>query len=121
MGGRKGYSLRRVVGDLRKVGGEKKRLLQGIKEHDVDKAVTASAKLLAGSDEALDSVVHAFLFVRSIDKKTRKQLSEKNTRERRLGLAEQWSSYRTKAGVHFSPEINRSVVDTATRALRRKE
>jgi len=121
MGGRKGYSLGRIVGDLRKVGREKKKLLRGIKEHDIVKAVSASAELLARSDEALDSIVHGFLFIRSMDKKTWNELVQEDARERKLGLAEEWSNYRREVGVEFSPEVNRNVVDTATRSLRREK
>ena len=121
MGGRKGYSIKRVVGNLNKVRREKKALIQGIKAEDANMAVSSTARILAKSDEALDAIVHGYLFIRTIDPKTHEQLAQKNMKERRLGLSDKWSSYGKKANMHFSPTINRNVVDSATRAIERKK
>jgi len=66
MGGRKGYSLTEVVGDLRKVKSSQKELLQGIQDKDPKKVVRASAKLLAKSDKALESIGYGYLFIDSL-------------------------------------------------------
>jgi hypothetical protein len=121
MGGRKGYSLRCVVGDLSKVRTEKRQLLDGIKAGDVKTVVASSARIMAKSDDALDAIVHGLFFVRSMDPTKHQQLADQPTRERRLGLADQWSTYRKKMKIEVSPTLNREIVDTAARVIGRKK
>jgi len=117
MGGRKGYSLKRIVGDLRKVKSEQKELLKGIKDNNAGKVVQASASILAKSDAPLESLAHSFLFVGSIEKEEYKRLSEQDTKERRKELAKKWAAYRKEKGKKFDVSTNRDVVDSATRVL----
>jgi hypothetical protein len=121
MGGRKGYSLKCVVGDPSKVRMEKRQLLEGIKTGNVRAVVASSAQIMAKSDEALDAVVHGLFFVRSIDPTKYEQLAGQSTRERRLSLADQWSAYRKKMNIAVSPPLNRQIIDTATRIIRKNK
>lgn len=117
MGGRKGYSLKRIVGDMRKVRSEQKELLKGIEDNNPKKVVQASAGILAKSDASLESLAHSFLFVSGIKEKEHKRLSEQDTKERRKELAKKWASYRKEKGKKFDASTNRDVVDSATRVL----
>ena len=117
MGGRKGYSLKIIVGDMRKVKAEQKELLRGIENHDPKKVVQASAGILAKSDTSLESLAHSFLFVGGLDEKDYKKLSAQRTKERRKELAKKWASYRKEKGKKFDVATNRDVVDSATRVF----
>jgi polynucleotide 5'-kinase involved in rRNA processing len=116
MGGRKGYSLKTIVGDIRKIRASKKKLLQGIKDKDPDKIVNASAKILSKSDKSLESLAYSYLFVGSI-KKDYNKLRKESRKERRKDLAEKWASFRKEKGKKFDATTNRNVVDSATRVL----
>ena len=94
MGGRKGYSLKKIVGDVRKVKSDQKKLLEGIKNNDPKQVVSASARILAKSDQALDSLAHSFLFASDIKKQEQERLAKESTKERRKSLAAKWASYR---------------------------
>ena len=117
MGGRKGYSLKVIVGDLRKVKFDQKELIEGIKDKDPKKVVKASAKILAKSDMALDSLAHSFLFVKSIEKKDCDRLKKASRKSRRKEVAKKWASYRKEKGTKFDAATNRVVVDSAARVL----
>lgn len=116
MGGRKGYSLKAIVRDMRKVRAEQKQLLQGVKENDPKKVVGASAKILSKSDSALESLAYSYLFVDSI-KDDYKKLSEESIKQRRKELSKRWADFRKEKGKKFDPTTNRDVVDSATRIL----
>ena len=116
MGGRKGYSLKKIVGDIRKVKTEQKQLLSSIRENDPKKLVKASAKILAKSDNALESLVYSYLFVDSI-KDDYQKLSAEGTKERRKELAKKWADFRKEKDKTFDPTTNRDIVDSATRVL----
>jgi hypothetical protein len=117
MGGRKGYSLKKLVGDIRKVKTEKKELLQGIEDNNPKKVVSASAGILAKSDNFLESLAHSFLFVSDLKEKEHKRLSKQDTKQRRKELAKKWALYRREKGKKFDAATNRDVVDSATRIL----
>lgn len=116
MGGRKGYSLKAIVRDIRKVRVEQKQLLQGVKENDPKKIVGASAKILSKSDRGIESLAYSYLFVDSI-KDDYKKLSEESIKKRRKELAKKWADFRKEKGKKFDPATNRNVVDSATRVL----
>lgn len=116
MGGRKGYSLKKVVGDLRKVRATQKELLQGVQDKDPKKVVKASAKILAKSDKALESIGYSYLFIDSLSKEY-KDLQKESTKKRRKDLAKKWASFRKEKGKRFDSATNRDVVDSTTRVL----
>lgn len=117
MGGRKGYSLNKIVGDLRKIRSNQKEILQGIRDNNPKKVVSSSARILAKSDTALESLAHSFLFVAGLKEKDYKRLSKESTKKRRKELAKKWASYRKEKGKKFDSATNRDVVDSATRVL----
>ncbi|PIW88843.1 MAG: hypothetical protein COZ93_08205 [Nitrospirae bacterium CG_4_8_14_3_um_filter_44_28] len=117
MGGRKGYSLKNIVGDIRRVKSDQKELLQGIKDNNPKKVVKASASILAKSDASLESLAHSFLFVGGLKEKDYKKLSKQGTKERRKELAKKWASYRKEKDKKFDATTNRDVVDSATRVI----
>lgn len=121
MGGRKGYSLTSIVGNMGKVRSERRRLIDGFKENRVDEVVAATAQMLSKSGEALDAIVHGFFFVQSIDAKTREQLGQKTPRERKLSIADKWAGYRRKNKVDFSSTLNRDIVDTVATTIGKKK
>lgn len=117
MGGRKGYSLKDVVPDVPELRPAKKELLQGIKANNRKKVVTATAKVVAMSDNALESLAHSFLFVGSIKEKAYTQLRKADTKKRRKEVAKRWAAYRKRTRKRFDSATNRDVVDSATRIL----
>ena len=117
MGGRRGYSLKKIVGDIKKVKSEQKELLRGIEDRNPKKVVRASAGILAKSDSSLESLAHSFLFIGGLKEKDYKRLSTQRTKERRKELAKKWASYRKEKGKKFDVATNRDVVDSATRIL----
>ena len=121
MGGRRGYSLKKIVGDMRKVAHNKKELLQGIKENNPQKVVSESANILAKSDDVIESLAYSFLFVSSIKDKDTKKLRKEDTKERRKELAKRWADYRKTKKKRFDISTNRDIVDSATRILGSKK
>lgn len=117
MGGRKGYSLKKIVGDIRKVKPEQKLLLSGIKDNNPKKVVSASAKILAKSQQSLESLAHSFLFVGGINENEYAKLHKENTKTRRRELTKKWAAYRKEKAKKFDASTNRDIVDSATRVL----
>ena len=116
MGGRKGHSLNKVVGDTRKVRADKKDLLDGIKENNPKKVAKATAGMLSNSEKVLDSLTYSYFFADSI-KRDRKKLGNERIKERKKELAKRWSSYKKRTGKKFDAETNREVVTSAARIL----
>jgi len=116
MGGRKGYSLKKIVGNTRKIKDEKKNLLDAIEHNDVKGVVSSSAKILAKSDEVLESLAHSFVFIGSLEKDYNK-LRKESTKARKLDISKKWAKYRKEKGIEFEESVNRNIVDTATRTL----
>lgn len=120
MGGRKGYSLSKVVGDLRKFKTPQRELSQGVKDKDPKVVVKATSTILAKSSKALESIGHSYLFIDSISGEYDK-LSNQGTKERRKQLSKKWAAYRKEKGKKFDSATNRDVVDTTTRVLGRQK
>ncbi len=116
MGGRKGYSLSTVVGPLRPIKKPEKELLRAIEIQDPKKVVAFSAKIIAKSDLALDSIGYGYLFMDSISDDY-KRLRAQSTKERRKEIAKRWALFRKERGKTFDARVNRDVVDSATRVL----
>jgi len=116
MGGRKGYSLNKVVGDLRKIKKEKKELLEWIDEKNPSEVIKSTGKIIAKSDLALDSLATSLKFVDVIESEE-KELQKKSIKTRRKNLSKRWANFRKKEGKKFDPTINRKVVDSINRAL----
>ena len=116
MGGRKGYSLSTVVGPLRLIKKPENELLRAIENEDPKKVVAYSAKIIASSDLALDSIGYGYLFMDSISNDY-ERLRAQDTKERRKELAKKWAQFRKEQGKTFDTRINRDVVDSATRIL----
>ena len=116
MGGRKGHSLKSIVGDLRRVRAEKKDLLDAIENRDVGKVVSSSARMLAKSDNVLDALAHSYVFIDGL-KKEYARLRSESVQERRLEISRRWAKYRREKGVDFDDAINRDIVENATRTL----
>lgn len=116
MGGRKGYSLRVVVGPLRPIKKEENELLRAIENENPKKVIASSAKIIAKSALALDSIGYGYLFMDSISDDY-KRLQAQSVKERRKEITKQWALFRKKLGKTFDPRVNRDVVDSATRVL----
>lgn len=116
MGGRKGYSLRKIVGDLRKVKKEQKELFEGIDEKDPKKVVRASAKILAKSDKEITSLVYSLKFIKNLEKEE-ERLKKEEIKERRKELSKRWAAFRKKEKEKFDPSTNRRVVDSINDVL----
>ena len=120
MGGRKGYALKRVIGDVRTFKKEKKELLEWIDEKNPQEVVRATGKLIAKSEKLLDSITTSLKFVDLIEPEER-QLKEESTKERRKDISKKWAEFRKKEGKRFDSVLNRKVVDSINRALGDKE
>ena len=120
MGGRKGYTLKRVVGDVRTIKKEKKELLEWIEEKNPKEVVKTTGKIIAKSDKLLDSIATSIKFIDTIESEE-EHLKKKSTKERRKNLSKKWAEFRKKQGKKFDPIINRKVVDSFNRALEEKK
>ena len=116
MGGRKGYSLRAVVGSLTPIKKTENELLRAIENENPKKVVVSSAKIIARSALALDSIGYGYLFIDSISDDY-KRLQAQSIKERRKELAKKWALFRKERGKTFDARVNRDVVDSATRVL----
>jgi len=116
MGGRKGYPLSRIVGDVRKVIREQKELFESIDREDPKETVRASAKILAKSDREINALAYSLKFIHEIEKEG-KPSEEETIKERRDKLSKKWIKFRKREGKKFDPSINRRVVDSVNDAL----
>jgi len=116
MGGRKGYTLKKVFGDVRTIKKEKKELLGWIEDKNPEEVVKATGKVIAKSDKLLDSIASSIKFAGAIESEE-KQLQGESTKERRKELSKKWANFRKKEGKKFDPIINRKIVDSVNRAL----
>lgn len=114
MGGRKSHSLQKVVGDIRKVKEEQKRLVEGIKKNQPAQIVKASAGILSKSDKSLEALAYSYVFADSIQKEY-KRLSEEETKSRRKEISQKWVDFRKETEKQFDSETNRDIVDSTTR------
>jgi hypothetical protein len=120
MGGRKGYSLKKVVGDVRKIKKEKKELLEWIDEKNPNEVIKSTGKIIAKSDTILDSLATSLKFVDTIESEE-KNLQKEPIKVRRKHLSKKWANFRKKEGKKFDPTINRKIVDSISRALEGKK
>ena len=120
LGGRKGYSLKRVVGDVRKIKKEKKELLEWIDEKNPTEVVKTTGKIIAKSDHLLDSLALSLKFVDTLEAEEN-NLRKESTKERRKNLSKKWAEFRKKEEKKFDPTVNRKVVDSINRALEDKK
>lgn len=120
MGGRKGYTLKRVVGDVRAIKKEKKELLEWIDEKNPKEVVRTTGKILAKSNTLLESIATSIQFVDAIESEE-KQLKKEPTKERRKELSKKWADFRKKEGKKFDPVINRKIVDSINRVMEEKK
>jgi|SRR3989344_9614504 len=116
MGGRKGYSLKKVVGDVRKIKKEKKELLEWIDEKNPAEVIKTTGKIIAKSDSLLDSIATSIRFISSIESEE-KELRKEPTKQRRKELSKKWAEFRKKDGKKFDSTTNRKVVDSINRVL----
>lgn len=112
-------SLKRVVGDVRKIKKEKKELLEWIDEKKPDEVVKTTGKIIAKSDRLLDSLALSLKFVDAIEAGESK-LRKESTKDRRKNLSKKWADFRKEKGKKFNPTVNRKVVDSINRALEEK-
>lgn len=120
MGGRKGYTLKKIIGDTRKIRKEKKELLEWIEEKNPKKVVKSTGAIIAKSEKIVDSIVTSLDFVDSIET-FKKDLKEEKTKERRKELSKKWAYFRKNQGKRFDPITNRKIVDSVNRALEGKK
>jgi len=116
MGGRKGHSLGKIVGDMRKVKHEQTELIEGVKQNNPEKILKATTGILSKSIKSLESLTYSYLFVDSI-KDDYKKLSEEGVKARRKEITKKWAEFREEAGKKFDAEVNREIVDSATRVI----
>lgn len=119
MGGRKGYTLKRIVWDLRKIKKERKELFEGIDEKDKKKVISASARILAKSDKAIESLAYSLEFVDELGKEY-ESLKKEGVKKRRKELAKKWVKFRKKEGKKFDRTINKEIVNSINRVLEGK-
>jgi len=117
MGGRKGYTLNKIVGNIHNIKNEKRSLLEAIDKNNVKEVVAVSAKILAKSDAVLESLAHSYLFVGSLGKKDYANLINKDIKSRRVEISKRWTKYRKDKGTSFDSSVNRDIVDTAVKIL----
>lgn len=120
MGGRKGYPLRNVVGDIRKIKKEKKELLEWVDEENPKKVIKTTGRIIAKSDKLLESFATSIKFIDSI-KDEEKKLKEESTKERRKDISKKWANFRKKQGKKFDTITNRKIVDSINRSLEDKK
>jgi hypothetical protein len=117
MGGRKGYSLKKLVHNTREIRVEQSALYDAIKQNNAQKVVSASAKILAKSDTAIDAIAHSFLFMSEIQEKNYDKLKKKDIKNRRKELSKKWAEYRKEVNKKFDTSISRDIIDSATRVI----
>lgn len=117
MGGRKGYSAKRVIGDARSFLKEKKRFEEALKEEKPEKIVQTTLEIFNKSDTAIDNLSKGLaMFGFFEDSKKR----EKTAKEVKKEATKYWTKVKEDKKITAISEIDRLIVESATKTLRRR-
>jgi len=117
MGGRKTYSVKKVIGDRRKFPSESKQFISALKEKNPKKIAQSTIEMFQKSDTALSNLSKALEMAKFIAQ-TKKELPPSEIRKR---ASNYWIKQRAKKRIKASPEIDRILVNSAVKVLRKKE
>ena len=118
MGGRTGYPLNLVVGDLRKLSPEKKALGQAISNQKPEKIASSTLNMFQKSKKAL-SFLSASLDMHDIFQPDERKNVEPRHEQR--SATRFWNDLKKKKHINTTPEIDYLIIKTATRVLRHKK
>jgi hypothetical protein len=117
MGGRKSYTLESVVGRTAENAKARQKFVSSVKSKDSTSIVSSALDLFAKSDKLvhnLTEAVQAFEFVRKnaeapqLDRESRRRLA-----------SEYWTKRREETGLPPNPAIDRILVDSIAKYIRR--
>lgn len=117
MGGRKSYPLRDVIGDLRQTKHERKELKEAIADKDPQRIAVTTLNVLRQSKDAVRNIANAIdmfsLFTETVNKRIKpEKIKEVAT--------DYWNETKTKKRIESGPEIDRILIDSATKILKKR-
>lgn len=119
MGGRRSYKVKHVVGTSRSIISEKRKLTSALKKKDPKEIAVSSAKLIAKSELSLKNLAMVTKLADFIGTSVAKKefLSYK---ERRKLASEAWTKIKKAEKIETTPEVDKIIVTSATKAIRRR-
>ena len=116
MGGRKTYSVRKVLGDLRQSIGERKKLSAAISEEDAKKITQATLDVFRKSDYAVDNLSKVLDMADIFEELEGKEIKPKETKQI---VTDFWNKTKEDRNIKTGAEIDRNLIESATKILKR--
>lgn len=116
MGGRKTYSARKVLGDLRQSTSERKRLSAAISEEDPKKISQATLDAFRKSDYAVDNLSKILDMADIFEEVEGKDIETKNVKQ---VVTDFWNKTKDERNIKTEAEIDRNLIESATKVLKR--
>jgi hypothetical protein len=117
MGGRRPASVEKVVGKSKKVTERKKSFFRAVKSEKTDNIVSSAIDLFGSSDEAVHNLYQATKFLNFISKNKHKKAEIYDKRKEEA--TKKWAEIKKKEKLKTSSEIDRILVESATKVIRR--
>lgn len=117
MGGRRPAKIEQVVGKSKKITERKKSFFEAVETQSPERIISSAVDLLVSSDNAVSNLAQATKLLGLISE-TKNKKSEKYPR-RRQEASKRWAEIKKKEKLKTSPEIDRILVESAAKVIRR--
>lgn len=117
MGGRKSYSSKNVLGSTRSSRKEKKQLVEAIESENPKKIVQSTLGLFEKSDKALDVLSNASYMFDFFEEQKGERFDQRKTKK---DATKFWSKVKQDKKLKSSKEVDRIIVDSTAKSLRKK-
>jgi hypothetical protein len=116
MGGRKSYSIKKVVGPTKKIQKERRQLRESLEIGDPKGIVKATVDIVKSSDFAVGNLVHTITFLSIIQEFEKKPITENLKQE----VVKRWTELKKEKKIETEPEIDRLLIESAIKTLARR-
>lgn len=117
MGGRKSSRTEKIVGTSKQLKSHKKEFVKAIKSQDPEKIVSSAVEYYSASDTAVKNLVKATELFDFIDEEEDK--NELDYQNRKELATKKWSDIKEKSKIDSDSEIDRILIESATKVIRR--
>lgn len=119
MGGRKSARVERIVGKSKELTINKKDFVKSIKTEKPGKIAKSALSFISASNTAIKNLAKGIDFFDYIDKEEKKK--PLNYQERKELTSKAWSKLKKSEKIDTPSEVDRILIDSATKVIRRKK